>query len=427
MMERMSEEVPARPGQATDAWTRWVVGWQVAFWLMLGIALFRLTMIRETEDRTVVALVALAVLAGAYLPVRNRPDVLAPRLARSYLLVAAVVVGVACWVHPGLSILLFIVFPQVWVYSEELWEGVAWSAAVAVSATIGFVADAGWSAGAVWDIAPDMLVSLLFSLLLGLWISRIVLQSRERADLIAQLERTRSDLALAHHAQGVTAERERLAREIHDTLAQGFTSVVMLSQVAADALERDPAAARERLETIESVARENLAEARALVAAFSPVGLDGTTLPDAVGRLAERFGGETGLAVDVQTVGDFSGLAREQEVVVLRVAQEALTNVRRHAQARQVTVHLVADERGARVEVGDDGVGFAPARVQGFGLAGMRGRVAEVGGDLDVASAPGRGTRVTVRVPLLPRQPEPEPAAAPAPAPAPAPVTGGAA
>jgi len=67
-----------------------------------------------------------------------------------------------------------------------------------------------------------------------------------------------------------------------------------------------------------------------------------------------------------------------------------------------VTVRLVADDLGARVEVGDDGVGFAPAQVQGYGLAGMRGRVAEVGGDLDVASAPGRGTRVTVRVPRQP-------------------------
>jgi signal transduction histidine kinase len=266
----------------------------------------------------------------------------------------------------------------------------------------------------MWAVAPDMFVSLLFSLLLGLWISRIIRQSRDRADLIAQLEATRSELAAAHHAQGVMAERERVAREIHDTLAQGFTSIVMLSQVAADDVDRDPAAARGRLETIEAVARENLAEARGLVAAFSPVDLVGATLPDAVGRLAERFGAETGLAVDVDTVGDFSGIGREQEVVVLRVAQEALTNVRRHAQAREVAVRLVADESRVRVEVRDDGVGFAPAAGPGFGLAGMRGRVREVGGDLDVASAPGRGTRVTVRVPLRP----PAPSSAPEPAPA---------
>jgi signal transduction histidine kinase len=399
---------PARPqsgpAYTDDAWTRWVIGWQIAFWLLLGITALQLAVVgHPSVDRQVAALIALAVLATAYLPVRNRPGLYSVRLAHLYLCVAVAVVGVTCWIEPGLAILLFIVFPQIWVYTESLTAGVAYSVAVSVSATVGFVADAGWSEHSMWAVAPDMFVSLLFSLLLGLWISRIIHQSRDRADLIAQLEATRSELAGAHHAQGVMAERERMAREIHDTLAQGFTSIVMLSQVAADDVDRDPAAARGRLETIEAVARENLAEARGLVAAFSPVDLVGATLPDAVGRLAERFGNETGVAVDVDTVGDFSGVGREQEVVVLRAAQEALTNVRRHAKAREVAVRLLADESGVRVEVRDDGVGFAPAAGPGFGLAGMRGRVREAGGDLDVASAPGRGTRITVRVPL--RQP----------------------
>lgn len=392
---------------STDAWTRWVVGWQVAFWLMLGIAALQLVLAAPelAAGETAAAAVALGALAAAYVPVRFGPGPVPRRLAFLYLYVAVVVVGVTCWLIPGLAILLFIVYPQVWGYVDTVRQGVAFSVAVTVSATAGFVAAAGWSRESLWEVAPSMVVSLLFSLLLGLWISRIINQSADRAELIAQLEATRSQLAAAHHAQGVMAERERMAREIHDTLAQGFTSIVMLSQVAADDVDRDRAAARGRLETIEAVARENLAEARALVAAFTPVGLDGTTLPDAVRRLAERFGAETGLSVDLDTAGDFAGLAPEQEVVVLRVAQEALTNVRRHAHARQVAVRLLADEGGVRVEVGDDGVGFAPAAAApapGFGLAGMRGRVHEVGGDLDVASAPGRGTRVTVRVPLRP-------------------------
>jgi signal transduction histidine kinase len=395
---------PAGAGSAADAWTRWVVGWQIAFWLLLGIAAFQLAIVGDPPaGRAVTAVIALSVLATAYLPVRGRPDQVAPLLAHLYLCVAVVVVGITCWLNPGLAIMLFIVYPQVWVYAATVCEGVAFTVAVTLSAGAGFVAAAGWSGRSAWEIAPSMLVSLLFSLLLGIWISRIIDQSHERAELIAQLENTRSELASAHHAQGVMAERERMAREIHDTLAQGFTSIVMQAQVAADTVDRDPAATRQRLETIEQVARENLAEARALVAVFSPVGLDGATLPDAVARLAERLGAETGLTVDLQVVGDYAGIGREQEVVVLRVAQEALTNVRRHASARQVTVRLVADDDGVRVEVGDDGVGFAPAADlarAGYGLAGMRGRVREAGGDLDVASAPGRGTRVTVRVPL---------------------------
>jgi signal transduction histidine kinase len=391
-------------GQAPDVWNRWVVGWQIAFWLLLGLSFFQLVIVVDQPvDRRLVAVGALLVLAAAYWPARHGPDGLASvSAAYTYLTVAVVVVGVTCWLSPGLAMLLFIVYPQIWVYCEQLRVGVLYSIAASVSAAAGFVAAEGWTGAALWDVAPSMLVSLLFSLLLGIWISRIIYQSRDRADLISALEATRSELALAHHAQGVMAERERVAREIHDTLAQGFTSIVMLSQVAADTVDGDPAATRTRLETIETVARENLAEARALVAAFSPVGLDGTTLPDAVGRLAERFGDETGVVVDVETVGDFAGLSREQEVVVLRVAQEALTNVRRHARAHQVSVRLVADEQGARVEVGDDGVGFVPGQVGGYGLAGMRGRVHEAGGDVDVATAPGRGTRVTVRLPRIP-------------------------
>jgi signal transduction histidine kinase len=411
--------VTSADGRTTDAWTRWVVGWQVAFWLMLGIAALQLVLAlpENSAARTAGAAAALAALAAAYVPVRRGPGPTSQALGLLYLSVAVVVVGVTCWLIPGLAILLFIVYPQVWVYCETLRVGVAFSVAVTVSAAGGFVAAAGWGRDSLWEVVPSMLVSLLFSLLLGLWISRIIDQSHDRGELIAQLEATRSELATAHHAQGVMAERERMAREIHDTLAQGFTSVVMLSQVAAEDVARDPDAARRCLETIEAVARENLAEARALVAAFSPVGLDGTTLPDAVRRLTERFGEETGLSVDLNQIGDFSGLGREQEVVVLRAAQEALTNVRRHARAQQVAVLLVADELGVRVEVRDDGVGFAPAdgeAERGFGLAGMRGRVREVGGDLDVASAPGRGTRVTVRIPLRPPAALPAPAGGPA-------------
>jgi signal transduction histidine kinase len=227
-----------------------------------------------------------------------------------------------------------------------------------------------------------------------------------------QLETTRSELGAAHHAQGVMAERERMAREIHDTLAQGFTSVIMLAQTARAEMEAQTGPAAEidgeppvtaRLDAIELVARENLDEARALVAAFSPVALEGATLADAVRRLTERFGAETGVAVDIEVSAPSGGLAtlsRDQEVVLLRATQEALTNVRRHAQARSVTVRLTAAGTGALVEVEDDGVGFGPEKPAGFGLTGMRDRARDAGGELDIASAPGRGTRISVRVPV---------------------------
>lgn len=247
---------------------------------------------------------------------------------------------------------------------------------------------------------------MVLSLAMGLWVSRVTDRSRQRAVLIGQLEATRAELADAHHQQGMVAERERLAREVHDTLAQGYTSIVVLAQAAAAALAGNPSAAAERLALIEEVARENLAEARAMVAAFSPVALDSSTLVEALQRLADRFGRETGIAtrLDTAALADTeAGLSRAEEIVLLRGAQEALANVRRHASASAVVLRIgrVGSGESAQVSVHveDDGVGFDPAETAGVGLAGLRDRAAEVGGAVDVVSQPGRGTRVTVRVP----------------------------
>ena len=204
-------------------------------------------------------------------------------------------------------------------------------------------------------------VSLLFSLLLGLWISRVIDQSRGRAELIEELEATRAELAEAHHAQGVMAERERLAREIHDTLAQGFTSIVMLSQAAQAQLSRDPAAVAGQLEAIERTARENLAEARALVAAFSPVALDGTTSPGPCGGSPTRFAAETGIAVDVEVGADGLGsAARPRGRAAARRAGGAGQRPPARGCRTRSTIRLRRVDGAAQVEVSDDGVGLRP-------------------------------------------------------------------
>jgi signal transduction histidine kinase len=244
---------------------------------------------------------------------------------------------------------------------------------------------------------------MVFSLAMGLWVFRVLEQSAQRAALIQELESTRAELAAAHREQGVVAERERWAREVHDTLAQGYTSIVVLAQTAAVQLPGDPVAAAERIALIEEVARENLAEARAMVAAFAPVALDDVTLVEALERLTERFGRETGLAtrLDTAALGDGgSGLTRAEEIVLLRGAQEALANVRRHAAASAVVLRLSRIGEAVSVHVEDDGVGFDVAGAAGVGLAGLRDRAEEVGGAVEVASVPGEGTRVTVRVPV---------------------------
>jgi signal transduction histidine kinase len=236
-----------------------------------------------------------------------------------------------------------------------------------------------------------------FSVVFGTWIINIIRQSEERAELISQLEQTRAELAEVSREAGMLSERDRLASEIHDTIAQGFTSIVMLVQAAEAVVESDPAGARRQLDLIGRTARENLAEARALVAGLAPAALTSATLVDAMTRLTDRTGQELDIKAEFAVNGVARPLGTGTEVVLLRICQEALTNVRKHAKASSVRVALIFAEDECRLEVRDDGVGFDPSLASGgYGLRGMRARVAEIGGLLDVRSAPGEGTTVSL-------------------------------
>ncbi|WP_344689558.1 sensor histidine kinase [Blastococcus jejuensis] len=386
-------------------WRVTLVGLHVVFVLLLGIAVATIVL-SPIEGSRAVLLAALGVLALAYVvlgaPALGSRDA---RRAQAYLLVMVLAFGVLAWVEPSLLFLLFLGYTHVWFLVGSLRQGILWTLALALASTLGPLI--AWTQGNEPLSGPGQtLVGLTFSIVMGIWISRVLEQSQQRAELIRELERTRAELADLHHAQGMAAERERLAREVHDTLAQGYTSIVVLAQTAAAALPPDASGVAERLALIEEVARENLAEARAMVAAFSPVALDSATLVEALQRLVDRFGRETGLATRLDTAALGEGapeLSRSEEVVLLRGAQEALANVRRHASATAVVLRIgrVGSGESAQVSVHveDDGVGFDPDGADGVGLAGLRGRAEEVGGAVDVVSAPGRGTRVTVRVP----------------------------
>jgi signal transduction histidine kinase len=235
-----------------------------------------------------------------------------------------------------------------------------------------------------------------FSIFYSGWVSRIIEQSAERAEIIDQLEATRAELADAQHQAGRLAERQRLAADIHDTLAQGFASILMLIQAAQADLDGSRPQAGRHLDLAERTAGENLAEARALVAGLAPAQLDGGTLPDALRRLSQASGVDASFSLD----GTPWPLPMATEVVLLRVCQEALSNVRKHARAQSATVRLGYDRDAVRLEVSDDGAGFDPASVGGgFGLRGMQARVTEAGGTLTVGSELGAGTRVSAMVP----------------------------
>lgn len=235
---------------------------------------------------------------------------------------------------------------------------------------------------------------------------RIALQNLAIAQ--EELVASQDDLVVAQRRAGVLEERSRLAREIHDTLAQGFSSILLLSR-AGMAGEPDPDRLRGILRQIETTAGTGLQDARTVVHALRPVELSEASLPDALGRLLDRHAEQTGQRVSLDITGMPRALPPAIEVAILRVAQGAIGNVRQHANADTCDVHLTYDADNFVVRVHDDGVGFAVPAAQvvaggdsrgGFGLRAMRERVREAGGSLVVTSAVDAGTDVVVRIPV---------------------------
>jgi len=205
---------------------------------------------------------------------------------------------------------------------------------------------------------------------------------------------------------GVLQERQRLAREIHDTLAQGLVGVVTQLEAADEALVSAEPAARRHLGAARETARTHLGEVRRAVHALRPAALEGARLPDALAELTGRLTAETGIRTEASVTGEPCELGSEVEVALLRVAQEALANVRRHARAGRAGLTLSYMEDRVMLDVRDDGIGFDPAASPpghgegGFGLVAMAQRLAEVGGTLEVESRPGEGTTVVAAVPV---------------------------
>ncbi|MEH1016981.1 sensor histidine kinase [Micromonospora sp. CPCC 206060] len=247
----------------------------------------------------------------------------------------------------------------------------------------------------VHDLLPIAVLGVIFALLVGAYIDRIAGQNDERAQIIAELQARRAEVARLSHEAGVAEERARLAAEIHDTLAQGFTSIITLIQAAESEADTDRDAAYRHLGMAVRTARENLAEARAMVTALTPTSLRSETLADAIGRQVDRLAEETGIGAEYEVDGVAGELPTAVEVVLLRTVQETLANVRKHAHASDVAVRLSFTDTSVTLTVTDDGIGFDSTRdSHGFGLRGMRARAEQIGATLEISSVPGQGTTV---------------------------------
>jgi signal transduction histidine kinase len=265
--------------------------------------------------------------------------------------------------------------------------------------------------GIPWGMVLAVALFVAAGLLLVAYFATVVRQSRERQQLIDQLQKTQADLAEAERQAGVLSERQRLAREIHDTLTQGLASIVMLLE-AASASWPSAVSGQRHVDRALQTARDNLAESRRVVWAMHPAALADASLAEALRRLTSELSEDVGIETELKVTGTPLSLVVDEEAAVLRVAQEALSNIRKHAEATTVTVTLSYMDDAVALDVQDNGVGFPSheRRSRGAGLGTMRERAETLGGTLTVESGPAEGTIVAFEFPLREHEPLTAPA-----------------
>lgn len=338
-------------------------------------------------------------LTGAWsLGARGERPVARRGYALAWVTALTLLWAVMVWLTPESA---YLVFPLFFLHLHVIPGPGGVAAVVATTAyailTLGLTL--GYSVGSV--LGP--LIGAGVALLIGLAYRALRREAEERERLLAELIDTRRQLAETEREQGALAERARLARDIHDTVAQGLSSIQMLLRAA----ERgDPDSAAGYVALARDTAADSLAEARQIIRELTPTRLD-DGLAAALRRLGDEHSVRT--SVPIRVDAEELDLAMGTQTALLRIAQGALANAITHAGASHIEVGLTAADGMATLTVGDDGRGFDVAtavadsrEADSFGLTAMRERVEQFDGRLDVVSEPGRGTTVSARLPLRP-------------------------
>jgi signal transduction histidine kinase len=297
-----------------------------------------------------------------------------------------------------------------WQYLRGSWRfvGVTATAAISITAYMGGPPEPNPPAILTYLFFIAAIVALVgvFSFLGDVTSER----STERKNMVAQLQETiqenaglHAQLLLQAREAGILDERQRMAREIHDTLAQGLAGIVTQLQAARRAGE---SGATEvwlgHVDNATRLARESLDEARRSVAAITPGQLESAHLPEAIATVASEWADLSGVRVEVSTTGTARPLHPEVEVTLLRIAQEALSNIAKHASASRVGITLSYMDDVITLDVRDDGAGFEPVRARdrgGYGLTSMHQRANRLAGTVEIESEPGSGTAISATIP----------------------------
>jgi len=398
------------------AWERWAPAWNGVFFGLLGVSTALALADPQTSGarRAAIASLALA-LAGWYWIWAVRRQVWKRPLLQviAYLAGAATLWTLLLVLHESFFIVAFSAYAQVFGFLPSPRSAVPGAVVLTALLLVMQGVRTEHPTPAPFLIAVS---SAAAGILLSLWVDAIIRQSQDRHRLIEELEATRAELAIAERQAGTLSERQRLAGEIHDTLAQGFTSIVTLLEATEADLAPGQLRARRHLSLALDTARDNLGEARRFVWALQPEALERTSLSAALDRLGERLEDEAGVVSRVVVTGTPRSLSPQAEIVLLRAAQEGLANVRKHARANEAVLTLSYVGDRVILDVTDDGLGFdvagADSRATGLtggqGLRGLELRLAVLGGTLDIESTPGEGTALVAQLPIDPAGDEPD-------------------
>jgi signal transduction histidine kinase len=387
--------------------------------LAVALALYALTERPAAGPFEVTAGIAgLAAAWNAWMVALHPENQHGPWPARIYIAGLVAFAAVLNLRSPWFGLFTYLCFPYAASYLAGAWR---WAAFVAASVAFGIA-----QVGGIHPLNSVRLVNWLLVICLDVAITgtlsvrieqrmarvrmsaELAEANQRRAEMMAENAGLQAQLLTQAREAGVLEERQRLAREIHDTLAQGLTGII--TQLEAAQRTSDDAEHNRRIGDAKQLARESLSEARRSVQALKPGALEGARLPEALAEEAARWSATSGVAADVTTTGQARPLHPEVEVTLLRVAQEALANVAKHASASRAAVTLSYMEDVVTLDVLDDGRGFdvdgresSPrGDGSGFGLTAMRQRVQRLDGQLEIESEDGGGTAVSASVPAIP-------------------------
>jgi signal transduction histidine kinase len=402
-MTTPTEYSPLRPG----LFERWLVVWHIVYigglLSALGFALWDTRGGWGGRELALAAVVATLIALYARVLIFDFRWPYPTWFLALYFSVALALLGLAAWLNPVFVYVIGMLFGQLFAIVPPV---LVVPGVLAILSVIIFSAN-GWRLPAVmnWATALAIGAQAALAILLYFYIYHVFRTSQDRAHLVNELRAANEQLAQAHEQQReliLLRERERMARDLHDGLGH---SLVALS-VQLEAVQRlypvDPSRASAQIDDMKRLTRDSMAELRRALDALRDPGPEDQSLREALERLGMTLGTRAGLKVSWR-VADTPPLSPPLAETLRRVAQEALTNVERHAAATTVALTLDAQPDALVLTIADDGRGLPPdaeTRPGHYGLRGMRERVEGLGGTLSLASN-GQGTSVTARLPLV--------------------------